>query len=50
MNKNILIGRIGLSINFKALSDGKSNPRFSEIVYLYVVLALYNPKFNFYLK
>lgn len=49
MNKNILIGRIGLSINFKALSDGKSNPRFSEIVYLYVVLALYNPKFNFYL-
>ena len=49
MNKNILIGRIGLSINFKALSDGKSNPRFSEIVYLYVVLALYNPEFNFYL-
>jgi hypothetical protein len=50
MNKNILIGRIGLSINFKPLLDGKSNPRFSEIVYLYVILALYNPEFKFYLS
>lgn len=49
MNKNIVIGRIGLAINFQSLIEGKKNPKFSEIVYLYTILAQYNPDFNFYL-
>ena len=49
MNKNIAIGRIGLCQKFKCVKDGKQNPKFSDMAYLYVILAQYNPNYNFYL-
>ena len=48
-NSNIVIGKIGLSINFLDMWDGKKSARYSDMVYLYVMLAQYNPDFNFYI-